>query len=985
MGFASRPLFVAMACFVVCTTTFPLPGAEPKEYTGPFAPQEALQTFRLPDGFRMELVAAEPDVLDPVAMSFDEDGRLYVIEMRDYPMASTAPAGRVRLLEDTDGDGRIDSSTVFVDGLKFPVGVMAWKQGVLVAAAPDILFFKDTDGDGKADVRKVLYTGFKEINPQHRANGLTYGIDNWIYAANSYGDIRPAAPIDAKALPSNGSDFRFRPDTHALELISGRSQFAMALDDWNNRFLSSNFNHIYHPVLQRHYLQRNPELAIPQVSESISDHGMLARVYPISKIEPRFNEFHHAGYSTTACGLTIHRSDTFPPEYRGNSFCCEPLHNLIHRDVLSQKGVSFVARRADSEQDRDFLVSSDNWFRPVNLLDGPDGALYIADFYRPVIEHPFGIPVELQKGLDFRAGDDRGRIYRIVHESSPPSPRPQLSSAGASKLVALLENENAWWRVTAQRLLVDRQDRTAVAPLEQLAQKSASAKTRLHALWTLEGLDALNTRLVRLALNDPQPEVREQALRLAEPRVNASPSLAEAVLQCAEDEHVRVRFQAAFTLGELIANREMRESVLSALAGLTVRDGSDRWFRSAILSSAAGAEVDLIALLHDQSGDFLESPGQGAIPFVRMLADAVGTRQSEQQIVRLLTVVAGDAPAKPAAWQLATLTPLVSRLHRAGIDLEPLTKTANVTAVLASWSKQMIEVATAMDRQETERVEAIGLLALAPTTEVMPYLTDLLRPQETQGVQRAAVRALSAIVDQRTTNILLDGWSTYTAPVREEILASLVSREDRIDDLLDAIEAGKIRNSELGLTRRDQVLRFPSSAVRKRAEKLLEIQTPADRKNIIEAVTAQVTSLNGDVDGGRQLFLKNCANCHNRRTETEGILHLSPGKVDVGPGLGKLRTRTKAELLNDILNPNRLVDPRFLNFVIATDDGRIVTGMIHAESPNSLTLQDGKELTVVTRSEIVEMQNSGRSLMPEGFEKNLTVQQLADLVTFLQH
>ena len=986
-------IFVTWVVFILtCGIAPAAPDEAPKEYAGPFAPKDALKTFRLPAGFRIELVAAEPDVLDPVAMSFDEDGRLYVVEMRDYPMGPPAPAGRVRLLEDSDGDGRMDRSTVFVDGLKYPVGVMAYNEGVLVTAAPDILFFKDTDADGKADVREVLYTGFKENNPQHRANGLTYGIDNWVYGAHAYGDIRPTLPKDAKPTKNARSDFRIRPRSRQFELVSGRSQFAMALDDWNNRFINNNFNHIYHPVLQRHYLKRNPHLAVSGLFDSLSDHGVPARVYPISKIQKRFNEFHHAGYTTTACGLVICRSGAFPKTYHGNSFCCEPLHNLIHRDVLTADGVSFVASRAPEEQDREFLTSTDNWFRPVNLVEGPDGAIYVADFYRPVIEHPFGIPVELQKGLDFRAGDDRGRIYRIIHDSSPAAPRPRLSKATSAQLVAHLERENSWWRVTAQRLLVRRQDLSAVEPLKRLALRSKLPQARLHALWTLDGLSALDSRLVTVALGDERAGIREHALRLAESRVGSSAPLAGAVLKQIEHENQRVRFQLSFTLGELLKLEGWHERALSVLVRLTVRDGGNNRFRTAVLSSVFGNEVELLARLYADFPAFLETPQRGAIAFVRMLADTVGNRGNEDEVVRLLRVVCADAADEPAAWQMATLSPLVSRLHRTGTPLETVTEKAKVSKVLATWGGRMMEVATASDRDATQRVEAIGLLALAPTPEIIPRLEELLRPQEPHAVQQAAVQALSAIpgerfkpLDKRIAAILLQGWSTYTAPVRDEILAALLSRPERVGHLLDAIEAGTVRAAELGPARRDQLLRFPAPGVRQRAEKLFDVQTPADRRKKIERMALQVQSLKGEVDTGRKIFLEKCANCHNRRTSTEGILHLSPKAIDVGPGLGNLRTRPKEVFLLDILDPNRNVDPRFVNYLVATSAGKLVTGMILSETATSLTLQNGKDVTTVTRGEIDEMKNTGLSLMPEGFEQGLTAQNLADLLEFLTH
>src|ERR1043166_2393892 len=268
---------------------------------GPLSPKEALATFSVPDGFKIELVASEPDLMEPVAMAFDENGRIYVAEMADYPLGP--PGGRIKLLESTKGDGVYDKCTLFASGLPYPNGVMPWKGGVLVTASPDILFLKDTKGDGKADVRDIVWTGFSEGNQQHRANGLTFGIDNWIYGANgdSGGNVRPGNQPDARRISIRGSDFRFKTDFTGIEAIAGASQYANTFDDWGNRFINNNSNHLYHPVLPLRYLARNPSLSVPAVQENISDHGAAAKVFPVSKMAERFNDYNTAGFLTSAC------------------------------------------------------------------------------------------------------------------------------------------------------------------------------------------------------------------------------------------------------------------------------------------------------------------------------------------------------------------------------------------------------------------------------------------------------------------------------------------------------------------------------------------------------------------------------------------------------------------------------------------------------------------------------------------------------------
>src|SRR5687767_10893249 len=400
----------------------------------PFSPQAAVDHFRIEQGFRIELFAAEPDIVSPVAMEIDENGRIYVVEDRGYPL-DTGKVGRVRLLEDTNGDGRPDRSTVFADKLVLPTGVMRWRKGILVTDAPDLLYFEDTNGDGRADVRKVVLTGFPFTNPQHTVNGPVYGLDNWIYLAHEgpagavifpekFGDrgsdIRFVGRDDVQPLKERGRNIRFQPDTGRIEALAGVSQFGHAFDDWGHHFTLNNANHSRHEVIGAHYLRRNPDLPIANAQQSISDHGSAAKVFPISA-RPRVEMLTEPGEFTSACGLTF---------FRGSLFVAEPVHNLVHRDLLVDAGATFTARRA--QDNVEFLASDDPWFRPVNFYVGPDGALYLLDYYRYMIEHPEWMSTEMADSKDTSLGIDRGRVYRIVAGTGIEAPGPiRLGAAGA--------------------------------------------------------------------------------------------------------------------------------------------------------------------------------------------------------------------------------------------------------------------------------------------------------------------------------------------------------------------------------------------------------------------------------------------------------------------------------------------------------------------------------------------------------------------------
>src|SRR3989442_172605 len=430
----------------------------------PKSPEEALAAFRAKRGFAVQLAVAEPLVVDPVAIDWSADGRLWVVEMRDYPMgmpdSSVAPevrrgtssppphvggyrpGGRVKVLEDVDGDGKYDKATVFLDDLPFPTGITAWNKGVLVCAAPDIIYAEDTNADGKADLVKKLLTGFATENYQARVNSLSLGLDNWIYGANGLigGAIHGIA--GGKEINISGRDFRMHPDTGEFEPASGLTQQGRARDDWGNWFGCDNSTLLWHYPLSDHYVRRNPYFAAPEPRLFVPGDSDPNELFPTSRILERFNDPGAAGRTTSACGLGIYRDDLLGTDYYGNAFICEPVHNLVHRLVLRSEGVTFKGYRAPDLPQSEFLSSRDNWFRPVQARTGPDGALWIVDMYRFVVEHPRWISPERLAKLDVRAGDDRGRIYRVYPRDKKLRPVRDLTAISPRELAAMLTTPN---------------------------------------------------------------------------------------------------------------------------------------------------------------------------------------------------------------------------------------------------------------------------------------------------------------------------------------------------------------------------------------------------------------------------------------------------------------------------------------------------------------------------------------------------------------
>jgi putative membrane-bound dehydrogenase-like protein len=913
-----------------------------QERRGPIPPAEAVKTFRAPPGFRVELVAAEPDVVSPVAMAFDEDGRLYVAEMRDYPLGT--PSGTIRLLEDTHGDGRYDKATLFAENVAFPSGLLCWKGGVFVTCAYEVLYLKDTDGDGKADERRTVFSGFGRQNAQHVVNGLQFGLDNWIYGSNGLS----GGQIGGVTL--NHSDFRFKPGASEFEPVSGNSQFGNTFDDWGRRFIVRHDCHIVHPVLPQRALRRQPQVSFPAVEEAISDHGNIPRLHPIS---PRDTVF--TTDTDSSCAVTIYRGGAFPPEYGGNAFVCEPVMNLVHRDLIVPRGASFTAKRA--EPDREFFASTDPWARPVNLCNGPDGALYVCDMQRSVIEHPDYIPKEIQKKLEMQAGKDCGRIYRVVSESAPAPRRPRLRQATGAGLVAELENPNGWWRTTAQRLLFERQDPGAVDPLRALARDSKAPLGRLHALWALEGLSSLTVEEVARALGDAEGGVREHAIRLAETRLSSSEPLLKALLGRVEDPDPRVRFQLALTLGEARFSQ-----AIETLVRLTVKDAGDAWMRAALLSSAGQAPVDWIAALQRNAPAFLERPEPGALELVRALAQAVAAGRSESLAAAWLRQAAGGD--RPRPWQREALSCL-GPLRRAGFKVEALVEP------LAKWTAAARAASADGARPVAERVEAIGLLSLLADAD----FAALLSAKEPHEVQIAAIRAMAGRPAEYAGPKLLEGWAGFTAPVRREILSVLFGRAEGVRIVLDRLEKGELRPVEFDPVHRSELLRHPDAAVRNRAKALLSPKGSEEREEVIREYVAKMANLKGDRTRGEKVYTTNCATCHR----------LAGKGIKVGPDLEGVLGRERQALIVDILDPNRAMDPSYQMYVVRTTANETVNGILATETPAGLTLRRaGGEETTILRRDIAEIKAWPASLMPDGIENNVKPQDLADLLEFLK-
>ena len=946
-------------------------------------PAKAADTFQVKPGFRLELAASEPLVNSPVTMAFDEAGRMFVIEMIDYSERrdETPHLGRVRRLEDTDGDGRYDKATVFADNLPWPTAVICYGGGIFVGATPDILWLKDTNGDGQADERKVVFTGFSSgatrLNVQALLNSLNWGLDNRIHGATGPIGGNAVKPADASGptLDLRGRDFSFDPRSLKLRAEAGGGQYGLSFDSFGRKFMCSNSDHLQMVLFDLHYAARNPAFVMPSSRVSIAADGPAAEVFRLSPDEPwrivrtrwRISGVvpgavegggRVSGYFTGATGATIYRGNAYGPEFVDNAFIGDAGGNLVHRKVLAPNGVAFTGKRPADEQKAEFLASRDTWFRPVHFQNGPDGCLYVVDMYREVVEHPWSIPEAIKKHLDLNSGNDRGRIWRVVPENFQRPALPKFATLTSAQLAGHLDHPNGWVRETAARLLYERADRRSAAAIEGVLRRSPSPLGRIHALYALDGLLALNNQHLLAALGDADERVREHAIKLCEgPLVggNGQSALGPRLLAMTTELPPRVRFQLALTLGEVRSPARAR-----ALADLIRHDADNPLMRAAVLNSLTdGAGEVFHSLVHDVR--FRSKPGSEE--FIRQLAELIGARNNHGEVRTVLEFAAKPDPAAPVAtWVRA----LGDGATRAGTTLAAIDRLGFLKGVLAAAAQN----ASNPKAPATARTQAAQLLALTTYAEAGPKLLPLLDGPE-EPVQLAAIAALARFPAPTVAPELLKRWSAFSPKSRTEALAALTTRPDRSLVLLQAIESGSVKTTDLPAAAVKSLLASKDKGVASLATRLFPpAAKPADVLKSFQPALA----LAGDATRGKAVFLERCASCH--RAGKDGFA--------LGPDFVTVRTAGKEKLLASLIDPNAEVAPQFIAFQVETKEDESYTALIGDETPSHVTLRmAGGQSVTLPRTKVKGMKSSGQSLMPENLAAGLTPQAMADLLEFV--
>ncbi len=946
--------------------------------TAALAADAALKSIQVADGLEIQLVASEPLVMDPINIAFGPDGKLWVVEMGDYPSGTNDPsaAGRVKYLSDTDGDGTFDHATTFLDELAYPTGVHPWKDGVIVSCAPDIFFARDTDGDGRADEKETWYTGFPLANPQHRINGFTYGLDNSLHLASgdNLGELKSIRT--GETVNASGRDVQIWPATGAIGTTSGRTQYVRSRNDWGEWFGNDNSRPMYHYPIEDRYLKRNSAVKYSGNMQFLFDPPSAPPVFPRSETVDRFNDLFAANRFTSACSAMILRSSALGKPFRDAAFICEPVHNLVHMSQLSQSNSSYQAIRRPEESKSEFLTSTDTWFRPTRIAEGPDGMLWLVDMYRDVIEHPEWIPESWQKQLNLRAGSDKGRIYRILPKNAsetqrkPASALPRLDKSSTEELARSLESDSGTMRDLTQQLLLDRDDaksddaKTTVQKLEQLVRSSDSPQARLHAIWSLEAMQGLSDAMLEKALQDNHFGVVRAAILICERRLEGSNAFLDSLKQLTAHPDPRVQLQLALTLGE--SKSPEAGKILSGLVSAALQSP---WIARALISSATSHSKELIsACLTELQSKPAKSNNQ---PAIALISDLLATAQSNATDVEQHLTKAMLAAQDDSDW----IVPLTIAWVRSPSRTKNESDSSLKSAIQNVYNRALATVESD-DSDESARCMAIGLLGtgLGKDDHEKTILSNLLSPKVPLKVQLAAVESLGRFSGDARFNLVFSKWPTLSQNVRNVVMNEFIRARGGPEAILAAIESKTVSPGDLSPAIRQQLQSTGSQSNRAKVNRVLGIDASVDRSELVSKyLAADIQAVN--VENGQMLFNRLCSACH---------LPTEQGQM-AGPNLSNLTDKSPRALIEAILNPNRAVDLQYRSYVVLLENGEIRNGTIAEEIGDSITLvqADGKRVAIARR-EIDEIRNTGLSLMPEGMQAELTPQGMADVIDYIQ-
>lgn len=978
----------------------------------PLPPASSAKHMVTPKGFRVELFVSEPDLGGkPIAMAWDERGRLWVAETYDYPNQLQPPGkgrDRIRICEDTDGDWRADKFTVFAENLSIPTTLTFHRGGLIVQDSVETVYLKDTNGDDIADVKRTLFTGWNQGDTHGGVSNFTYGLDNHIWAMQGYNQSRPA--IDGQPQQSfRMGFFRFAPDGSSIEFLrsTNNNTWGLGISEEGVVFGSTaNRNpSVYMPIPNRYY-ERVRGWTPSLMLGSIADDHLFE---PVTKNVRQVDQ--HGGY-TAAAGHALYTARRYPREYwNRTAFVNGPTGHLVGVFHITPDGSDFRSR-----SDFNLLASHDEWTAPILSDVGPDGNVWVIDWYNYIVQHnPTPQGFETGKGRAYETDlrdKQHGRIYRVVYDDEEGGGRAgptrlNLQNASIEQLVETLRHPTLLWRRHAQRLLVERGRKDSANLLIRLVDDPSQDQIGLnvgaiHALWTMHGLGLLDgshedaTAAAYRALRHRSAGVRRNAVQVLPRSIESTNALlASEVLR---DPNPQVRLMAVLALADLPPSRAAGATIAARLRSA---DAQDRWIRDAAVSAAANNAVHVLTAAAQLPRRPDATVAEAEVDSVMIVAEHLARGPEREQAIEVVAML-GTTDRRIAGavigglnqgWPDNATVKLSEQVERPLLKLLerlPAAEQGMLVKLARGWGSEKFESYATRINQSLlaevdddaksidDRIEAARQLLEFSANDLMAAQALLERidartpPELAIGVVQQLRRSR---VDALGTEIVAQ-MRRWTPQTRQAAVVVLLSRVAWANALLEGIANRSIPLAELSLDQRQSLANHPERGLRRKAQELLAmggaLPNP-DRQRVLDELLP-VARISGDAKAGKQVFTKQCAKCHRLRGEGQ----------DIGPDLTGMSVHPKEELLVHILDPNRNVEGNYRSYQLQTADGRVLSGLLKSESRTAIELYDAEgRKQVVLREDIDELIATSKSLMPEGFERQVDRKQLTDLLEYL--
>lgn len=926
----------------------------------PLDPQSSLKAMEVAKGYRIELIASEPVVQDPINLAFDLRGRPWIVEMTDYPRGEKQSRGRVKILEDRDRDGHYESSKIFLDQLEFPTGVFPWKDGAIITCAPDVFWARDTNGDDIADEKIVIATGFAAANPQHRVHGFTYGLDHRLYFGTGDGTKSITLPHYGSTLPVAGSDLSLDVEAKDVQLHTGKTQFIRGQDDWGNWFGNDNVHPIFHYAVDSIPKDLPRKLEGDRVQHLLQP-ATAPPIFPSIRDADRFNDLHTANRFTSSCSSILLRSPLLGEEMLGAAIICEPVHNLVSRFRLLADGPSFRGARFAQDAQSEWIRSSDPWFRPVRVENGPDGSLWILDMYRRVIEHPEWIPDDWQARIDIRSGEGLGRIYRVTPLANDAS-QPWSSSFQDQSVKAWIErlkSPHGGTRDLAQRALIFFADETAKEPLRNLQSKAELAATRLQSFSVLRVRGWLTPNDWERALLDPDPRVSRMIVRWGRMDQKIADSQIVAMVKRAE---VRSDPIMALELLLQLASSSSKPSASSkasaeAMAWLLGTYGYDDWFQR-VAGMVDEEQMDaILASLMNPSLTHLSGPNMD-----RVLVALVSKASSRYRTEILNSL---KSTSQRPDWHFVLAAGL-RRTHSQELDPQ-------VYGSIVKDARRVLDTDGAVASMQLVALQFLVQQPVDELTQDQGRMLQVLRKEMQQEGVLVALEGLKRLNDPSIAEQFLLDWDAYSPSMQSILGNAIVTNKSWFPALVRSLERNALPMSKLDPRVLEQMQTTTDEELRQRCQKLIAAQGKPQGEEI-QSFLSQMPA-EGNPEKGQVLFQRHCQICHSEAAQ----------KVSVGPSLAGFRKWSDTMWVTAILEPNRAVEVRYRRWTLLTEEDEVIVGLLKNESNEDVTIvsPEGKH-TTVAKQQIQKLEESDRSLMPEGFGRYFSPQDMRNLLSFLQ-